>query len=139
VNPNNSDWDAGIIHTVFSEDTTKTSKRLSNTQERPWKLSDHTGGITVFTDPYFTTIISGGAKVSSAMRAAKTASSGYISLLDLPVTGAMIHSYIVRFKNNSTVPDGQHEVKITIQSADKLVQGEKIFKNVTFGNDSNKY
>jgi len=129
---------SSIIHTVFSDpDTATVCQRsvgynwLDGYYERPWLMSDSTGGTTLFTDPSFMTIRSGGAvNVSSSMRAS---SSGYISLLDLPVTGALVHSYIIRFKNTSTVSDGAHEVKITIQSADKSVQGEKVFKNVTFG------
>jgi hypothetical protein len=92
-------------------------------------MSEYTGGTTLFVDPYFTTIRSGGAAPSASMRATY---NEHISLTVLPVTGAMVNSSIVRFKNTSTVPNGEHEVKITIQSADKLVQGEKVFTNVTF-------
>jgi len=106
----------GTIHTVFSGATTFTR------DEKPWKMSEYTGGTTLFVDPTFTTTIEGDS----------------ISLLTLPVTSVILNVYsTIRFKNTSTVPDGQHEVKITIQSADKSVQGEKVFKNVTFGNRGN--
>jgi hypothetical protein len=115
----------GTIHTVFSADTT-----YWYGGEKPWLMSEYTGGTTLLVNSSFTSILSGGVANAPSLKASN---SDYISLLDLPVTGAMVHSYIVRFKNNSTVPDGKHEVKITIQSADKTVQGEKIIKNVTFG------
>ena len=129
---NMSNWKQkrGTIHTVFSGDTTfSTSSYEGIPCEKPWLMSEYTGGTTLFTDPSFTTIRSGGTNLSASLRA-----NGHISLTALPVTGAMVNSHIIRFKNTSTVPDGEHKVKITIQSADKSVQGEKVLRNVTFGN-----
>jgi len=130
----------GTIHTVFSDpDTTTICQRtqlycnywLDSYVERPWLMSDYSGGTIIFTDPTFTTFRAGDINPAASMRAA---SNGSISLTSLPVTGAMVYSSIIRFKNTSKVPDGEHEVKITIQTNDKSVQGEKVFKNVTFGN-----
>jgi len=104
----------GTIHTVFSADTTFVHVPYRN--EKPWLMSEYTGGTTLFVNSSFT-----------------TPDGTPISLTSLPVTDAMLNTSIIRFKNTSKVPNGSHRVKITIQSADKLVQGEKILENVTFG------
>ena len=78
-------------------------------------MSTYTGGTSKDVDPYF----------SNA------------TLEDLPVTGAMQNSYIIRFTNIEDKMDGQpHTVKITVQSADKAVKAVKTF-NVVFGNKEN--
>ncbi|MDR3327111.1 MAG: VWA domain-containing protein [Prevotellaceae bacterium] len=119
----------GTIHTVFSQDTTYYTGYWNSYNERPWLMSEYTGGTTLFVNSAFTEIRSGAAAPSASMRATY---NEHISLTVLPVTGAIVNSTIIRFKNTSTVPDGEHEVKITIQTTDKLVQGEKVFTNVTF-------
>ncbi len=104
---NQNQWNAakGTIHTVYSETDTNQSE-TTNYRERPWRLSEYTGGTTLFTNRYFTGV----------------------TLNDLPVTGAMQNSYIIRFTNIGEFMDGQtHEVKITILTADGKVQAEKIF------------
>ena len=104
---NQNQWNAakGTIHTVYSETDTNQSE-TTNYRERPWRLSEYTGGTTLFTNRYFTGV----------------------TLNDLPVTGAMQNSYIIRFTNIGEFMDGQtHEVKITILTADGKVQAEKVF------------
>ena len=133
-NPENWNTSKGTIHSVISSDSIIITRYPYG--EKSWLLSEYTGGTTLFTDPNFTTIISGGAKVSSQMRT-KAEASEYISLIDLPVTGAILYSSIIRFKNTSKVPDGKHKVKITVQSTDRTVQGEKLFENVTFDSGNN--
>jgi hypothetical protein len=51
-----------------------------------------------------------------------------VSLSDIPVTGAMQNSYVIRFTNVDELFDGQlHEIRITIVSADGSVKAEKVF------------
>ena len=99
----------GTIHTVFSADTNFYKRPYYD--ERPWLMSDYTGGTKMFVPSTFANV----------------------TLDDLPVTGAMVNSYIIRFNNTSDLANGTHEVKITIQSSDKKVKAEKVFKNVKFG------
>lgn len=99
----------GTIHTVYSSYNNFTERILS--EEYPWRMSEYTGGTTLYTSSSFTGV----------------------SLDDLPVTGAMQNSYIIRFTNIKEFMDGRpHEVKITVVSEDGMVRAEKIF-NVVFG------
>lgn len=100
----------GTIHTVFSEDSTNLSYTPLQ-EEKPWLMSDYTGGSKKFV------------------------SSGFenVTLDDLPVTGAMSNSYKIYFLNTSTVANGKHVVKITIKTFNGQVTAEKIFTGVTFG------
>lgn len=105
VNPNNWNPANGTIHTVYSENPTAyTWKYLQS--EKPWLMSEYTGGSIIYTDRDFTGV----------------------TLDDLPVTGAMQNSYIIRFTNIEKYMDGQpHMVKITVVSADGKVRAEKVF------------
>lgn len=102
-------WNAnqGTVHTVFSEDSTYyTYSWQVLYDERPWLISDYTGGTKIF------------------------ASSSFegVTLESLPVTGAMTNSYVIRFTNVREYLDGNyHEVKITILSADGKTRAEKTF------------
>lgn len=102
-----TNWDTnqGTVHTVYSStDTTFTETKYY--KEKPWKISEYTGGTVLIAQPDF---------------------SG-VTLESLPVTGAMTNSYIIRFTNVSEYMDGQsHEVKITILSVDGNTKAEKIF------------
>lgn len=99
----------GTVHTVYS-DNPSFSESL-NYREWPWKMSTYTGGTTLYASSSF---------------------SG-VSLDNLPVTGAMQNSYIIRFTNIKEYMDGQpHEVRITVLSEDGKVSAEKIFY-VVFG------
>jgi hypothetical protein len=91
----------GTIHTVYSADTTYVGDKY---YERPWLLSQYTGG-TIMTAP-------------SDFRG--------VSLDKLPVTGAIQNSYIIRFANIEELLDGNyHDVKITILSPDSSVRAER--------------
>jgi hypothetical protein len=79
----------GTVHTVFSEDTTYYYWQ-DLTDERPWRMSQCTGGTVKF--------ISNDASD--------------LNLLDLPVTGALSNSYLVEYLTSgaSTI----HNVMITV-------------------------
>ena len=81
----------GTIHTVYSDYNNWT--QTINYKEYPWNLSEYTGGTTIFASSSFTGV----------------------TLDELPVTGALMNSYIIRFKN---VPlDGRvHKVWLTVKS-----------------------
>lgn len=109
-----SNWSTsqGTVHTVFSGSTSFTE--TIGSRERPWRISEYTGGTTMYASSTF---------------------SG-VTLSDLPVTGAMQNSYIIRFTNISEYMDGKsHVVKITVKSTDSKTQAEKTFY-VTFGSSS---
>ncbi len=104
---NTDNWktNQGTIHSVISRDTTSWSE-ISLVREKPWRLSQYTGG----------TILQVPSNFAGA------------SLESLPVTGAMLNSYEIRFTNVAELMDGQpHEVLITILSADGKVRAEKRF------------
>lgn len=106
-----SNWPTtkGTVHTVYSGSTT--GSETTNYNEQPWRMSEYSGGTTIFTNGSF---------------------SG-VSLQDLPVTGAIQNSYIIRFSNISKFMDGKsHEVKITIYDEDENVRAERKFY-MTFG------
>ncbi len=106
-----SNWSTqqGTVHTVYSADTTFTEKQYQS--EKPWRISDYTGGTTLIAPSNF---------------------SG-VTLESLPVSGAMANSYIIRFTNIAEFMDGKsHEVVITILSADGKTKAEKTFY-MTFG------
>ncbi|MGN0221956.1 MAG: vWA domain-containing protein [Prevotella sp.] len=103
---NAANWNTskGTVHTVYSSTTNFTESPLQT--EFPWKLSDYTGGTCL------------------------TASSSFtgVTLESLPVTGAMMNSYIIRFTNIADLMDGKpHEVKITIVSPDGKTRAERTF------------
>jgi hypothetical protein len=84
----------GTIHTVYSENNNWTQS--INYREYPWNISEYTGGTTLYTNPSF---------------------SG-VNLDDLPVTGALLNTYIIRFTNIEHLFDGnEHDVHITVKSA----------------------
>lgn len=94
-----TNWDTskGTIHTVFSNGN-ETKKEYN------YLMSEYTGGTTINTNRYFTDV----------------------TLESLPVTSAMMNSYIIRFTNIKEFMDGKpHEVHITIY--DGNVHAERIF------------
>lgn len=95
----------GTVHTVYSSTD-------RNVDEKPWLLSEYTGGTTLYAKSDFSDV----------------------SLDALPVTGAIANSYIIQFKDNSTQDDGTHTVTITILSPDGTVYAEKVFTGVSFYN-----
>ncbi len=93
----------GTVHTVYSEDTTY-SYWSDLYDERPWLISEYTGGTKLFAPSDFEGV----------------------SLDKLPVTGAMQNSYVIRFTNVAhLVNDGQqHLLKITIRSGETKADRE---------------
>ena len=90
----------GTIHTVYS------AAKGNETSQSSWLMSEYTGGTVMFVDENFTGV----------------------TLDNLPVTGAMTHSYVLKFTNISEFLDGQvHDVKVTVLSTDNLVRAERIF------------
>ena len=94
----------GTVHTVYSGSTI--DSEITNKSEKPWRMSEYTGGTVLYTNGSF---------------------SG-ITLQDLPVTSAIQNSYIIRFSNVAQFMDGKyHEVKVTIYAEDGSVRAERKF------------
>lgn len=105
LNPENGNWNTnyGTVHTVFSEDKDYWNFN-PNWEEEPWLMSDYTGGTTLYTDRYFTDF----------------------TLKNIPVTGAMQNSYILRIANIAAYFDGQeHKVTITVYDNNGKIRAEK--------------
>lgn len=107
LNPENGNWlpQQGTVHTVFSENPDYYSESPGY-YEYPWRMSEYTGGTILYANSDF---------------------SG-VSLDDLPVTGAMQHSYSIYF----TIPDSmrnrvEHKMKVTLLSKDESVRAEREF------------
>lgn len=112
LNPENGNWNTnyGTVHTVYSDNNHNFSDNLL-WSERPWIMSDYTGGTTLFTDRYFTDF----------------------TLENIPVTGAMQNSYILRITNIAPYFDGQeHKITITVYDNNGNIQAEKTIL-FTFG------
>lgn len=107
LNPSNGNWtpQQGTIHTVYSA-----SSSLSNQTgyaEQPWLMSEYTGGTVLYANSDF---------------------SG-VSLYDLPVTGAMTHSYSIYFTIPESLKDGLfHNLWLTVLSQDQSVRAERYFQ-----------
>lgn len=117
VNTNSSyyNWGAtkGTIHTVFSDLNNyrpDTYNWIQLEKEDPRLFATYTGGTTIDTNASFTDV----------------------SLEDLPVTGAISNSYIVKMNFTRDMLTGKHTVKIVIKSTDGNYQAEIIFKDVEF-------
>ena len=101
-----SNWRAsqGTIHTVYS--ATDISSETTNKKEKACRMSDYTGGTTLYVKSDF----------SDA------------SLESLPITGAMQNSYTIRCKNVKEFIDGyEHTLTITIMTKDGRVKAKKSF------------
>ena len=98
----------GTIHTVYSSTGSISERPYYN--EAPWKMSEYTGG-TIF-------------KTSSSFTG--------VTLSELPITGALQHSYIIRFHNVGELLDGKtHVIKITLLSRDRTQRAVRTY-NVVF-------
>lgn len=95
----------GTIHSVISNEYLLPVTE-STYYEDPTRMSTATGGTVLVTDSSFSNV----------------------TLYDLPVTGAVQNSYVIRFTNVTEFLDGvPHEVRITIVSADGGVKAEQVF------------
>ena len=114
-------WNAakGTVHSVYSEDDQADyeeggwyydyNKEYPYLYEKPWAMSDYTGGITLFTDRYFTNF----------------------KLDDIEVTGAILSSYILRFNITDDLRSGSHTITITVKDKNGSM-ATKTFPNVVF-------
>lgn len=125
LNPNDTlyNWNSskGTIHTVYSGRDTASYKapdgyyyktNLSSPfgwYEKPWAMSEYTGGLMLFADPYFTNV----------------------TLKGLEVTAAISSTYVMRFNITDDLREGLHNIILTIKDK-KGNQAVKEFKNVTF-------
>lgn len=106
LSPDSAYWDAskGTVHTVFSEDTTYYRYYWYPLyDERPWVMSEYTGGTIIFTDADFENV----------------------TLKALPVTGALTNYSIISFR--ATGLTGEVEVTITVKDSSGVTQGVKTF------------
>lgn len=108
-------WGAtrGTIHTVFSDLYNYRPDTYNWTPlryEDPRLFATYTGGTTIDTDASF---------------------SG-VSLEDLPVTGAITNSYIIRMNITTDMLTGKHTVTIVILSTDGNYRAEITFQDVEF-------
>lgn len=95
------------VHTVFSEDTTYYSSYWQDlVNERPWKMSECTGGTVKFVDSY----------------------ASNLDLTNLPVSGALANSYLLEFVTSS--PADSHTVIITIKESD--ADGKIVYKGIIY-------
>ena len=98
---NNWTTEQGTIHTVYTRSSTWANDYKNYIgKDYPWDLSIYTDGTMLFTNSNF--YDNNGNKVH---------------LSDLPVSGAMENSYIIRFTNVENIFDGQkHKVHLTVKS-----------------------
>lgn len=106
------DWKVwqGTIHTVYSGEVDGYWEWTKWIAEKPWLMSDYTGGSTIYAPSDF----------------------AGVSLDALPVTGALVNSHSVKFHFTSDLSTGTHTVKITILSPDKSVKSVREFTGVDF-------
>lgn len=116
-------WNAskGTVHTVYSESDTLDYKGpegwyyIYNEQypfteyEKPWAMSEYTGGSTIFADYNFRGV----------------------TLNGLEVTAAILSTYIIRFNITDDLRKGTHTIKFIVKDP-KGNQAVKEFNNVSF-------
>ncbi len=103
----------GTIHTVFSDEYYAEMYEefwVALYNEKPWLMSEYTGGETMFA-PY---------------------DFAGVSLSTLTVTDAIRNSYNVKFHFTDDLKSGMHTVKITVVSSDKSVTAVREFTDVDF-------
>lgn len=97
--------DKGTVHTIYSDKDTTSYAHNVGVKEKPWRISQYTGGTFLITNSSF----------------------AGVTLASLPVSGAMQNSYIIRFKSTEDLKDGKyHTVVITIRSVDGSVRAQKV-------------
>lgn len=96
-------WTAtqGTIHTVYTQRSSWAETYMNYVdKDYPWDLSLYTDGTMLFTNSNF-----------------RDNDGNDIRLSDLPVSGALQNSYIIRFTNVESLFDNQyHQVHITVRS-----------------------
>lgn len=97
-----SNWPTnnGAVHTVFS--SSQFSSDNLYVSERPWLISDYTGGTTMFIK----------------------SNASDLQLDKLEVSDAMLHAYTIKFIIPASLLDGQpHIIRIVVLSKDGTVRG----------------
>ncbi|MCI6828667.1 MAG: PL29 family lyase N-terminal domain-containing protein [Prevotella sp.] len=101
----------GTIHSVYS-DTYTSYTESKNYIEYPWRMAEYTGGTKKFTNSSFTGV----------------------SLSDLPISDALMHSYTIRFIIPLELLDGlPHTVTIIVKTSDGKTRGKLVLSNFVFG------
>ncbi len=102
-------WNAtdGTIHTVFSSDTIY-SGNWSQYEEKPWLMSEYTGGQAVFVNSDATDL----------------------DLNTLPVTGALAETFLLEYINNEG--SGTHDIQIYVKSNTSDADGTRIYKDISY-------
>jgi pimeloyl-ACP methyl ester carboxylesterase len=110
VNPAKHLWNAtqGTVHTVYSAGSDTSFVEKPFYEEKPWRLSDYTGGSKMFTSPSFN-----------------------VNLGDLPVSGALQNISQIRTVADLLMDGKEHTVTITV--LDGNVGGVKTVR-VNFSN-----
>lgn len=97
----------GTVHTVYSSNSNISES--TNKSEKPWRISEYTGGTTMFIK----------------------ANASDLQLDKLTVSDAMMHSYTISFLVPRELFDGKsHNVRITIISTDKTIRGVLNFSTI---------
>lgn len=108
LRPEDTEWQSqyGTVHSVYGGRLTFTEQMLHT--EKPWRLARYTGGTAQFYDGKYTVA----------------------PLSDFIVSQAMKHSYILRFRLDSSyrTAGAMHTVRVTIKTPDGNVQRQKIKK-----------
>jgi hypothetical protein len=116
LNPVNGNWlpQQGTVHTVYSG--YPEIYESAGYSEKPWLMSEYTGGTILYANSDF---------------------SG-VSLDDLPVTGAMQHSYSIYFTIPNSMRDRtDHDMKVTLLTKDETVRAEREFQ-ISFDSNSER-
>lgn len=104
-----SNWPTwkGAVHTVFSAGSS--ISETANVREKPWRISEYTGGTTMFIN----------------------SNASDLQLDKLTVSEAMTHSYTIRFLVPKELFDNHpHTVRITVKSTDNAARGVLNFNTV---------
>ncbi len=101
-------WHAtnGTIHTVYSQDTIDYWSDYHN--ERPWLISEYTGGQVVFVNQQATDL----------------------DLNTLPVTGALAETFLLEYMNNEG--SGTHDIQVYVKSNQSDADGTRIYKDISY-------
>ncbi len=104
---NNWPTSKGTVHTVYSSDPNFTES--TDMIEKPWKISEYTGGTTMFIKP----------------------DASNLNLNTLTVSDAMIHSYTIKFIIPASLMDGfSHTIRIVIYANNGTARGVLSFKTI---------
>lgn len=95
------------VHTVWSGGDTTFFAEAPLAAEKPWRMSECTGG---------------------TIKLAPANATG-LSLVDLPVSGALANSYLVEFVTDN--PNGSHTIVITVKKSN-AADGQTVYRDVVY-------